>query len=58
VTARQQADAITESVLAALRIALEQGVLTAEHLPAIARAAGNNAAMTLDIEAQLQAPNA
>lgn len=47
--AKQIAAVITASVLASLRIAHEQGVLTSDNLADIARAAGNNAAMQLDV---------
>jgi hypothetical protein len=47
--AQQAAAVISASVLASLKIALEQGVLTSDSLAAIARAAGNNAAMQLEV---------
>lgn len=49
-TAKQAAAVIAASVLASLRVALQQGVLVADNLPAIARAAANNAAMLLDLD--------
>jgi len=48
---KQIADVITASVLATLRIALEQGALTEANLPAIARAGANNAASQLYVAA-------
>jgi len=48
--AKKTAAVIAASVLASLRVALEHGLLTAEHLEAVARAAANNAAMVLDVE--------
>lgn len=50
-TAKQQAAAIADSLLAALIIAAERGALTPDNFAAIARAAGNNAAQQLmDVE--------
>lgn len=48
-TAREQAAVIAESVLASLRIASERGELVPGNLPAIAKAAANNAAMQLSL---------
>jgi hypothetical protein len=45
--AKQAATVIAGSLLAALRIALERGELTAENLPDLAHAAANNAAQLL-----------
>ena len=48
-TAREQAAVITDSLLAALRIAAERGELTPANLERIALAAGANAAMMLSV---------
>lgn len=50
--AKRIATEITESLLASLRIAIEQGTLTADNLAAIARAAGNNAAQRIVLLAE------
>lgn len=50
--AKHTATCIKSSLLAALRIALEQGALTADNLDAIAHAAANNAAQQLLVAEQ------
>ncbi len=42
------ASIITDSLLASLRLASDRGELTRDNLAKIARAAGNNAAMSLE----------
>ena len=56
-TAREQAAVIAESLLRALRIADEQGALTSDNLPSIARAAGNNAAQQISLSGPTDTDN-